>query len=70
MAIVRVTLKEMQNYQPSARELAQLKALKDEDIDFTDMPKLTQEFWDKAMTPAQFKRYRRQLKNSKHSEVA
>lgn len=58
VAVVRVTLEEMQNYQPPAEELAELEILKDEDIDFTEMPKFAQASWDKAMTPAQFKRHR------------
>lgn len=64
MAIIRMTMEEVLKHQPSQQQINQLHALKDEDIDFSEMPKFNQSFWEKAMTPAQFRAYRKNLKEN------
>lgn len=66
MAIIRKTMDEILQYQLPQQEIAELHALK-EDIDFSEMPKLDNDFWEKAMTPAQFRAYRKKLKENQDS---
>lgn len=55
MAIVRVKLGEHVTSEKERQELDErLNALSDDEINYDDMPKLTKQDWDKAITFAQF----------------
>lgn len=57
MAIVRVKLGENAVSEQERLELEKYHTtVKDNDIDYSDMPKLTDEDWEKAITYAQFNR--------------
>ena len=47
--IVRRTWEEMENHKNSPEAIARMKAIKDEDIDFSDIPPLTEKFWQNAV---------------------
>jgi len=47
--IVRKTLAECKATPKEKRELAKLAALSDKDIDFSDLPELTEKFWQNAV---------------------
>lgn len=67
MAIIRKTLEQVLATPINHAELERINAISDYDIDYSDIPPLTQADWDRAMTPAQFKKYRESLK--KHDEI-
>lgn len=67
MAIIRKTLEQVLAMPINHAELERINAITDDEIDFSDMPPLTQADWDKAMTPAQFRKYRDKLKS--HDEI-
>ena len=47
--IVRRTREEMENHKISPVAIARMEAIKDEDIDFSDIPPLTEKFWQNAV---------------------
>jgi uncharacterized protein (DUF4415 family) len=47
--IIRRTWEEMVNHKISPERLAAMQAIKDEDIDFSDIPRLTEKFWQNAV---------------------
>jgi len=47
--IVRRTRQEMENHKIRPVAIARMKAIKDEEIDFSDIPRLTEKFWENAV---------------------
>jgi len=47
--IVRRTQQEMENHKIRPEAIARMEAIKDEDIDFSDIPPLTEKFWENAV---------------------
>ena len=47
--IVRRTQQEMENHKIRPVAIARMKAIKDEEIDFSDIPRLTEKFWENAV---------------------
>ena len=47
--VVRRTWEEMENHKVSPEAIARMKAIKDEDIDFSDIPPLTVMLWLNAV---------------------
>ncbi len=65
MAIVRVKLGEYISSEEERKAIEKrLDAIKDEDIDYSDIPPLTDKDWQKAVTYAQFN------KQTHNNEVA
>lgn len=61
MAIVRVKLGEYTTSEAKRKELEErLDNMTDDEIDYSDMPKLTDKDWDKAITYAQFNQLNRE----------
>lgn len=59
MAIVRF---EHSQIPPMTQEdIDRIRAIKDEDIDFSDIPELTEDFWKNAMTAEQARFFRKGL---------
>lgn len=67
MAIVRKSLNDIKNYQPTAQDITQLQRLQtmtDDDIDFSDMPELTEEDFANAISAQEFWKNRQKSKES------
>ncbi|MBR5675338.1 MAG: hypothetical protein IKX14_02710 [Neisseriaceae bacterium] len=59
MAIVRYKSSEIP---PTTQEdIDRIRAIKDEDIDYSDIPKLTEDFWKNAMTVEEAQAFRMEL---------
>jgi myo-inositol-1-phosphate synthase len=63
MAMVTKTLNEILAQSPSPERLKQIANIKDENIDFSDIPELTKDDFAKAMPFAEFQEKRRLEKN-------
>ena len=59
--IVRRTREEMENHKISPEAIARMKAIKDEDIDFSDIPSLTEKFWKNAVQNPLYRPVKKQV---------
>ncbi len=59
--IVRRTWEEMENHKISPEAIARMKAIKDEDIDFSDIPPLTEKFWKNAVRNPLYRPVKKQV---------
>jgi uncharacterized protein (DUF4415 family) len=59
--VVRRTWEEMENHKVSPEAIARMKAIKDEDIDFSDIPLLTEKFWKNAVKNPLYRPVKKQV---------
>jgi uncharacterized DUF497 family protein/uncharacterized protein (DUF4415 family) len=59
--IIRRTWEEMENHKVSPEAIARMKAIKDEDIDFSDIPPLTEKFWKNAVRNPLYRPVKKQV---------
>jgi uncharacterized protein (DUF4415 family) len=59
--IVRRTWEEMEKHKISPEAIARMKAIKDEDIDFSDIPPLTEKFWKNAVRNPLYRPVKKQV---------
>ena len=59
--VVRRTWEQMENHKVSPEAIARMKAIKDEDIDFSDIPPLTEKFWKNAVKNPLYRPVKKQV---------
>jgi uncharacterized protein (DUF4415 family) len=59
--IVRKTLDEVRKTQISRARLAEIAAMPDDEIDFSDIPELTEKFWQNAVPNPFYKPVKKQV---------
>jgi len=59
--VVRRTWTEMENHKVSPVAIARMEAIKDEDIDFSDIPPLTEKFWKNAVKNPLYRPVKKQV---------
>jgi len=59
--VVRRTWEQMENHKVSPEAIARMKAIKDEDIDFSDIPPLTEKFWKNAVRNPLYRPVKKQV---------
>ena len=59
--IVRRTWEEMEKHKISPEAIARMEAIKDKDIDFSDIPPLTEKFWKNAVRNPLYRPVKKQV---------